>query len=354
MELKVLPVTESKPRVTDESQLPFGEIFTDRMFVMEYDSGKGWHSARIQPYGPFDLDPAAVVLHYSQQIFEGLKAFRRPDGNIAMFRPKDNIDRFNRSAQRMCMPEVDEKFFLDALMALLKLEADWVPRTMGTSLYIRPTMIATQAMLGVHPADEYLCYIILSPVGAYYKGGLSPVKIWISDFYVRATEGGTGEAKTGGNYGASLYPAELAAKTGHDQVLWLDAKERRYVEEVGSMNMLFLYDGKIVTSPLRGSVLDGITRRSALTLLKEMGYEIEERALSVDEVMEGSKNGRLQEAFGTGTAVVISPVGSFCYQDESVQVGDGNPGKLTMELYQKLTAIQYGQEPDKYDWITLL
>ncbi len=354
MDLQILPIESLKPRISDENNLVFGKQFTDRMFVMEYDSGKGWHSARIQPYAPFVLDPAAMVFHYSQEIFEGLKAFRRADGSIALFRPADNVARFNRSARRMCMPEVDETFFLKALLQLIRLEADWVPHNEGTSLYIRPTMIATEPMLGVRPSNKYLCYIILSPVGAYYKGGVAPVKIWISDFYVRATEGGTGEAKTGGNYAASLYAAKQAADNGYDQVLWLDAKERRFVEEVGSMNMLFLYDGKIVTSPLRGTVLDGITRRSALTLLGAMGYQIEERALTVDEVMEGAKNGRLAEAFGTGTAVVISPVGSFCYKDSCVQLGDGRPGKLTMELYNKLTAIQYGKEVDDHHWVTIL
>lgn len=354
MNLEILPVTAPKPPVTDENSLVFGKQFTDRMFVMEYDTGKGWHSARIQPYGPFSMDPAAMVLHYSQEIFEGLKAFRRSDGSIAMFRPADNVARFNRSAQRMCMPEVDEQFFLNSMLELIRLESDWVPRSEGTSLYIRPTMIATEAMLGVRPADKYLCYVILSPVGAYYKGGLAPVKIWISDHYVRAADGGTGEAKTGGNYAASLYAAKEAALKGYDQVLWLDAKEKRYVEEVGSMNMLFLYDGKIVTSPLRGTVLDGITRRSALSLLRGMGYEIEERAMSVDEVMEGAQNGRLTEAFGTGTAVVISSVGSFCYQDQCVQLGNGEPGELTMKLFNTLTGIQYGRLPDPDNWITTL
>ncbi|MBD1401737.1 branched-chain amino acid aminotransferase [Pelovirga terrestris] len=354
MDLQILPIDHPKPRISDENNLVFGKQFTDRMFVMEYDSGKGWHSARIQPYAPFVLDPAAMVFHYAQEIFEGLKAFRRADGTIALFRPADNFARFNRSARRMCMPEVDERFVLDALLELIRLEADWVPHNQGTSLYIRPTMIATEPMLGVRPSNKYLCYIILSPVGAYYKGGVAPVKIWISDFYVRATEGGTGEAKTGGNYAASLYAAKQAAEDGYDQVLWLDAKEKRFVEEVGSMNMLFLYDGKIVTSPLRGTVLDGITRRSALTLLGDMGYQIEERALTVDEVMEGATNGRLTEAFGTGTAVVISPVGSFCYKDSCVRLGDGQPGKLTMELYHKLTAIQYGKEADSHNWVTLL
>ena len=354
MKLNILPIENPKPRISDENSLVFGKQFTDRMFVMEYEGDKGWHSARIQPYGPFSLDPAAMVFHYAQEIFEGLKAFRRGDGQVALFRPADNVARFNRSARRMCMPEVDEAFFLDALLQLIRLEADWVPRNEGTSLYVRPTMIATEPMLGVRPSNQYLCYIILSPVGAYYKGGIAPVKIWISDFYVRATEGGTGEAKTGGNYAASLYAAKEAAENGYDQVLWLDAKEKRFVEEVGSMNMLFLYDGKIVTSPLRGTVLDGITRRSALTLLAEMGYQIEERALSVDEVMEGVESGRLTEAFGTGTAVVISPVGSFCYKGRCVQLGDGKPGQLTMELYNRLTAIQYGKESDRHQWVTLL
>ncbi len=354
MQLEILPVTNPKPGIEDENKLVFGKQFTNRMFVMEYNTGKGWHSARIQPYAPFSLDPAAMVLHYSQEIFEGLKAFRRPDGSVALFRPADNVARFNQSARRMCMPEVDEQFFLDSLLELIRLETDWVPHSAGTSLYIRPTMIATEAMLGVRPADQYLCYVILCPVGAYYKGGIAPVKIWISDHYVRAAEGGTGEAKTGGNYAASLYAAREAALKGYDQVLWLDAKEKRYVEEVGSMNMLFLYDGKIITSPLRGTVLDGITRRSSLVLLKELGYEIEERALSVDEVMDGSENGRLKEAFGTGTAVVISPVGSFCYRDRCVQLGDGKPGELTMQLFNKLTGIQYGQQPDTHGWISLL
>ncbi len=354
MKLDILPVTNPKPPIEDENNLVFGKSFTDRMFVMEYNTGKGWHSARIQPYAPFTMDPAAMVLHYSQEIFEGLKAFRREDGSVALFRPADNVSRFNRSARRMCMPEVDEQFFLDAMLELIRLEERWVPRSEGTSLYIRPTMIATEPMLGVRPADQYLCYIILCPVAAYYKGGIAPLTIWISDFYVRAAEGGTGEAKTGGNYAASLYAAKEATENGYDQVLWLDAKEKKYVEEVGSMNMLFLYDGKIVTSPLKGTVLDGITRRSALKLLSEMGYELEERALRVDEVMGGAENGRLKEAFGTGTAVVISPVGSFCYQGSCVQLGDGQPGELTMKLYNTLTGIQYGKLPDPNGWVTTL
>ncbi|MDH3998621.1 MAG: branched-chain amino acid aminotransferase, partial [Desulfuromonadales bacterium] len=233
MKLQILPLEASKQRIEDESQLSFGKQFSDRMFVMNYHTGQGWHDARIQPYQNFSLDPAAMVLHYAQEIFEGLKAFRRPDGQIALFRPLDNFRRFNHSARRMCMPEIDEAFMLEALKELIRLDADWVPRAEGTSLYIRPTMIASEPMLGVHPADEYLCYIIVCPVGAYYKGGLAPVKIWISDHYVRAASGGTGEVKTGGNYAASLYAAREAEAQGYDQVLWLDAKDKQSVEEVG-------------------------------------------------------------------------------------------------------------------------
>jgi len=351
MDIQVLPLTTPKPRIADESQLAFGKQFTDRMFVMQYDAGQGWHSPRIEPYGPFSLDPACAVLHYAQEIFEGLKAFRRPGGDIALFRPADNVARFNRSAQRMCMPEVDEAFFLEAIKQLVRLEKDWVPKSEGTSLYIRPTMIATDPYLGVRPSQSYLCYVILSPVAAYYKGGLAPVKIWISDEYVRVAPGGTGEAKTGGNYAASLRASMEAAEHGYDQVLWLDAVHRKYVEEVGSMNICFLYDGKIVTSPLRGTVLDGITRRSVLTLCRELGYEIAERALSVEEVFEGARNGRLQEAFGTGTAVVISPVGQFTYKGETATLSGGQSGELTRKLYDTLTGIQYGRLPDPHGWV---
>ncbi len=354
MEIQILPLPSPKPRIEDESKLAFGKQFTDRMFVMEYDAGKGWHSARIEPYGPFSLDPACAVLHYAQEIFEGLKAFRRPDGSIALFRPADNVARFNRSARRMCMPEVDAAFFLEAIKQLVRLEKDWVPRNEGTSLYIRPTMIATDPYLGVRPSQSYLCYVILSPVAAYYKGGLAPVKIWISDEYVRVAPGGTGEAKTGGNYAASLRASMEAAEHGYDQVLWLDAVHRKYVEEVGSMNICFLYDGKIVTSPLRGTVLDGITRRSVLTLCRELGYEIEERALSVDEVFEGAQNGRLKEAFGTGTAVVISPVGQFTYKGQTATLGGGQSGELTLKLYDTLTGIQYGRRPDPHGWVEFI
>jgi branched-chain amino acid aminotransferase len=354
MDIKILPVTDQKQPIKDESTLVFGKAFSNRMFAMEYDRARGWHSPRIQPYGPISLDPAALVLHYAQEIFEGLKAFRRPDGNIALFRPRDNFERFNNSAKRMCMPELDVDFCLKALRELLALEQDWVPHTLGTSLYIRPTMIATEAVLGVKPADKYLFYIILSPVAAYYKGGLNPVKIWVSDEFARVPSGGTGEAKTGGNYASSLYASTLASKQGYDQVLWLDSVQRKYVEEVGSMNICFLYDGKVITSPLCGSILNGITRRSILTLVKEFGYEVEERALSIDEILDGTANGRLTEAFGTGTAAVVSPVGQFTYKDRDVFLGNGKTGELTMKLYNTLTGIQYGQIEDKHNWVELL
>ena len=355
MKLQVLPVETPKPRIEDESKLDFGKQFTDRMFVMKYKAGQGWHDAKIQPYQSFTLDPAAMVLHYAQEIFEGLKAFRRPDGQVALFRPADNFRRFNHGARRMCIPEVDEAFMLQALKELIRLESDWVPRSEGTSLYIRPTLIATEPMLGVRPAEEYLCYIILCPVGAYYKGGLAPVKIWISDHYVRAAHGGTGEVKTGGNYAASLYAAREAAEKGYDQVLWLDAREKKYVEEVGSMNICFIEDGKLVTSPLHGTILDGITRRSVIELARYNGLAIEERALSVDYIFEGVESGRITEAFGTGTAVVISPVGQFTYQGRTVVFGDGKTnGPITQELYDTLTGIQYGRLPDTHGWVELL
>jgi len=351
MEIELAPAREKKPKLKKEALLGFGKYFTDNMFVMNYKEKKGWHSARIIPYGPFSLEPSALVLHYAQEIFEGLKAFRQVDGSVALFRPKDNIHRFNRSALRMCMPEVDEEFFLHALKELIRMESDWVPSSEGTSLYIRPTMIASEAALGLKPASEYLCFIILTPVGAYYKNGLQPVKIWISDHYVRAAPGGTGDCKTGGNYAASLYASAQAVQQGYDQVLWLDAIHRKYVEEVGSMNMCFVYDDKVYTSPLRGTILDGITRRSILTLVREMGLEVEEHPLTVDEIMDGAANGRLKEAFGTGTACVVSPVGQFTYKDRTENLGNGEMGELTTRLYNTLTGIQYGKLPDSHGWM---
>lgn len=349
-DIEIHSLSHPKSPATDESKLVFGKEFTNRMFALDYSQEQGWHQPRIQEYGPLQLDPAALVLHYAQEIFEGLKAFRQPDGGIALFRPRDNFVRMNHGARRMCMPELDPDFALAALQELLRLEAQWVPSSPGTSLYIRPTMIATEPVLGVKPASQYLFYIILSPVAAYYKNGLSPVKIWISDDYVRAAPGGTGAVKTGGNYGASLYASTEAAAHGYDQVLWLDAKEKRYIEEVGSMNMCFVRDGKVITSPLDGTILDGITRRCVLQLLADMGIEVEERSLTVDEVMADAASGRITEAFGTGTAVVISPVAQLTYKDRTVTLGDGDTGELSQKLYDTLTGIQYGHLEDPYGW----
>jgi branched-chain amino acid aminotransferase len=356
MEIKVLPLPEKakKQKFTDESQLGFGRIFTDRMFIAEWKVGQGWVDARIEPYAPFQLDPACLVLHYAQEIFEGLKAYRWQDGTIALFRPEMNARRFNHSADRMCMPEVPEELFLKGVAELVKLEADWVPSAPGTSLYIRPTLIAVEPVLGVKPSDHYYFYVILSPVGAYYAAGFNPIKIMVEDRYVRAVAGGTGEAKTGGNYASSLKAGLEAKKKGFDQVLWLDGAERRYIEEVGAMNMLFAYGDTVVTAPLEGTILNGVTRNSVITLAAELGFKVEERRIDIDSLMADIKNGKITEAFGSGTAAVISPVGTLCYKGENVTIGDGGVGKLTRKLYDTLTGIQTGVIADKFDWVRKL
>jgi branched-chain amino acid aminotransferase len=353
MEIKVMQADKSQLRSkpTDESKLGFGDIFTDHMFAMDYQGGKGWFNARIQPYGNISIDPAAMVLHYGQEIFEGLKAYRGRDGSIYLFRARDNFERLNRSAQRLCMPEVNIDETMEAMKQLIVLDRDWVPRSQGTSLYVRPTMIATEPHLGVRIATTYLFYIIVGPVGAYYKEGLNPVKIYVEDFYVRAAAGGTGEAKTAGNYAGSLLAAEEAKKKGFTQVMWLDAAKRTYVEEVGTMNMFFLIDEELITAPLTGSILPGITRDSVMWIVKDWGKKVSERSLSIDEVIEASKNGRLKEAFGTGTAAVISPVGQITYKGEDHTVGGGKMGELSQRLYDEIVAIQYGEKPDPYGWI---
>lgn len=354
MDLKVLPLQQPKQKISDESQLAFGRQFTDRMFVMDYTVGRGWHDARIQPYAKFELDPATLVFHYAQEIFEGLKAYRRADGSICLFRPQDNIARMNLGSERMCMPPTDPEFTFEALKELLRLEADWVPHSEGTSLYIRPTMIATEPIIGLKSSDTFTYYIILSPTGAYYKNGVAPIKILVEDEYVRAAPGGTGEAKTGGNYAASLLAFRKAAEAGCDQVLWLDAAERKYIEEVGTSNICVIRDGKLVTSPLAGTILDGITRRSILQLAKDRGIEVVEQALAIDELFEGIQSGAITEAFGCGTAVVVSPIGQFTYKGDTVQVADGQPGKVTMGLYKTLTDIQTGKADDPYGWVVTL
>ena len=351
MEISVTLPNTPKQKPADESSLGFGKFFSDHMFIMEYEEGKGWMNPRIEPYHRLSLDPASSVLHYAQEIFEGLKAYRRADGSIVMFRPWDNCKRLNKSAERMCMPEIDVDFNVEAMRKLVEVEKDWVPHTEGTSLYLRPTMIANDEALGVHAAKRYIYYIICAPSGAYYPTGLAPIKIKVEDKYVRAVRGGMGFAKTGGNYACSIKAGADAGKEGFSQVLWLDGQELKYVQEVGAMNMMFLIDDKLVTAPLDGAILPGITRDSILTLARSEGITVEERRLSVDELMTAADNGHLREAFGTGTAAVVSPVGHLCYRDHMVQVNDGGIGKLTQHFYDTLTGIQWGKVEDRFNWI---
>ena len=334
-----------------DSQLGFGKIFTDHMFMMNYTKGKGWHDARIVPYGPLSLDPACQVLHYSQEIFEGLKCYRTKDNNFQLFRPKDNFERMNISAQRMGMAEIDVDLAFEGLMALLEVEKEWTPKEAGTSLYIRPTMIATDNYLGVNASETYLFYIILSPSGAYYSSGLAPISIYVEEEYVRAVRGGVGFAKTGGNYASSIQASKKAKEKGCAQVLWLDGVSQRYIEEVGAMNMMFVYgNNKIVTPALNGSILSGITRKSVLALAEKMGYTVSEERMDIEKVIEDCRKGLITEAFGTGTAAVISPVDSMVYKNEKIQISDGI-GSVTMKLYKTLTDLQCGEIKDEWQWI---
>ena len=353
MELRIQRADASSLRAkpADESKLVFGKTFSDHMFIMDYASGKGWQAPRIVPYQDLQMDPAAMVLHYGQGIFEGLKAYRSGDGRILLFRPEQNCERFNRSARRMCMPEIDTAFQLEALEALLRLDVDWIPHSVGSSLYIRPTMIASEAALGVRPAKEYIYFLITGPVAAYYAEGFNPVKIYVSDEFVRAVRGGVGEAKTMANYAASLYAAEVAKKKGFTQVLWLDGIERRYVEEVGTMNIFFRVEDELVTPALTGSILPGVTRDSVIQLARHWGIPVTERAITIDEVVEKIQNGTMKEIFGTGTAAVISPVGEITYRGENFQVGDGDVGEWSQRLYDEIVAIQYGEKPDPFGWV---
>ena len=353
MDIRVTQMQESqlKPKPADESQLGFGDIFTDHMFKMDWEDGKGWINPRIEPYGHISMDPAAMVLHYGQEVFEGLKAYTGRDGGIYLFRPHENFKRINRSVKRLCMPEVDVELAMEGMKKLILLDREWVPRSEGTSLYIRPTMIATEPHLGVRPSNAYLFFIIIGPVGAYYKEGLNPVKIYVEDFFVRTSKGGTGEAKTAGNYGASLLAAEKAKEKGFTQVLWLDAEEKKYIEEVGTMNMFFVIDNEVVTPPLKGSVLSGITRDSVIQTVKDWGIKVSERSLAINDIIEAAKNGRLTEAFGTGTAAVISPVGEITYKNEDHIIAGGTMGKLSHKLYDEIIAIQYGEKTDSHGWV---
>ena len=353
IEIGLLPESERKD-LPSPSNLGFGIHLSDHMFFMNYKSGTGWHNARIIPYGDFSLDPASACLHYGQAIFEGLKAYRGQDDKIRLFRAHDNMDRLNHSAWRMCMPQIDKDEFLQAIKTIIRIEERWVPEAKGTSLYVRPFMIATEAFLGVRPAREYLLSVILSPVGAYYAEGFNPVKIFVTDKYVRAVSGGVGEAKTAGNYAASLMASEKAKELGFTQVLWLDAAERHYVEEVGTMNIFFLLEDTLVTPELNGSILPGITRDSVLRLARDWGLKVEERPIAIDEVLEKAKSKALQECFGTGTAAVISPVGALYYKGENYSINGGKTGDLAQRLFDEITGLQYGERKDSYGWMDII
>ena len=347
-----IPITKADALKShpDDASLAFGTIFTDHMFNMDYSLEKRWHNPRIEPYQPIELDPSAMVLHYGQAIFEGLKAFSTAS-SVQMFRPQDNLKRFNRSARTLCIPEIDEVFALTALKKLVNLEIEWVPKSHGTSLYIRPIIIATDPYLGVRASHTYRFFIILSPVGAYYAEGFNPVKIWVTTDHVRAVPGGVGEAKTAGNYAASLYAGEEAVNNGYTQVLWLDGIERKYVEEVGSMNIFFVIDDELITPMLSGSILPGITRDSVIKLAKTWGIKTVERKISINEVMDAHGSGRLKEIFGSGTAAVLSPVGELKYKDKIITVGNGKVGPITLRLFDAITDIQYGKTEDTMGWI---
>lgn len=351
-EIKIIKTENPKTKPADESTLGFGKTFSDHMFIIEYTEGKGWHDARIQPYGDLHIDPAATVLHYGQEIFEGLKAYRRDDGHIQLFRPEENAKRMNNSAERVCMPTLDVDYQVKAMKMLVELEKDWVPHKPGTSLYLRPTMIGLGNALGVHPASHYYYYIICAPSGSYYKNGMAPVRIRIEDYYVRAVRGGIGAAKTGGNYAASLLAGQLAAKDGFDQVLWLDGRENKYVQEVGAMNMFFVMDGKLFTAPIEDCILPGITRKSIMQLAADKGIEVVERPIAVQELFEAYEQGRLTEAFGTGTAAVISPVGEMVYSGKSMKLNNGAIGPISQDMYDTLVGIQRGEKADPHNWIT--
>ena len=349
--IKITRSTNLKPKPADESTLGFGKIFTDHMFTMDYTTEKGWHDPQILPYGPIALDPASTCLHYGQLIFEGLKAYRTAEGKIVMFRPDQNMARLNRSGDRLCIPPIDEDFMVEAIAELVRTDESWIPSSEGTSLYIRPFVISTDVFLGVHPADSYKLIVILSPVGSYYKGGLSPVRIYVENTYVRAVKGGTGATKSAGNYAASLSAQVDAEKQGYSQVLWLDGVERKYVEEVGAMNVFFVLEDEVVTPMLTGSFLPGITRDSILTVLRDWGYKVSERKIAIEELAEAYKQGKLKEAFGTGTAAVVSPIGELKWNDVVMKLTDGNIGELSQKLYDELSGIQRCEKEDRFGWV---
>lgn len=351
LDIKIQKTTTPKAK-PDENRLGFGNYYTDHMFVMDYTEGQGWHSPRIEPYHALSLDPAAMVFHYAQESFEGLKAYRTKEGKVQLFRPEKNGERLQSTHERLCIPTIPVEDFVQAVKTLVAVDRDWVPSAEGTSLYLRPFTIATEAHLGVKPSDSYQFLVIASPSGAYYEEGLNPVKIYVEDEYVRATPGGTGFIKCGGNYAASLAGQMKAHEMGYSQVLWLDGIERKYVEEVGSMNCFFKIDGVIRTAPCVGTVLPGITRMSCIELLRDWGYTVDcETRLSIEEVMQAARTGHLEEVFGTGTAAVVSPVGQLYYEGETAVIGGGKIGEVTQRLYDTLTGIQWGTLADEKGWV---
>lgn len=343
-----------KAKPQDETKLGFGHIFTDHMFVMDYITGKGWHDARIVPYEDFAISPAAMCLHYGQTVFEGLKAYRTANGDIQFFRPIENFKRMNVSNDRLVIPRIDEQDCLQALHALVEVDKDWVPHTDGASLYVRPFIISVDPFLGVKPADHYMFFIILSPSGAYYETGLNPVSIYVESKYVRAVRGGMGFAKTGGNYAASLIGQDEAHKQNYSQVLWLDGVEQKYIEEVGAMNIMFVIDGEVVTPMLQGSILPGITRKSAIDVCRAKGIPVSERRITIQEVADAYDSGKLNEVFGTGTAAVISPVGHLKWNDKVMTINNNEIGPISQMLYDTMTGIQWGKIEDTFGWIEKL
>ena len=339
-----------KTKPVDESTLGFGAVFSDHMFVMKYEEGLGWHDAKIVPYGPISIMPTAMCLHYGQEVFEGMKAYRGEDDSIYLFRPEENIKRLERSCQRVCIPPLPGEVVMEGLKQLVELDSEWVPHIKDASLYIRPFVIATEAKLGVKASNSYDFYIVLSPSGPYYATGLDPVRIYVEEHLSRAAKGGTGEAKTAGNYAASLLAGEQAHAAGYSQVLWLDSAEKKYVEEVGAMNIFFVIDDTVITPALSGSILPGITRKSAIEILRHWGVKVQERQISIDEVLQAGVDGRLKEVFGTGTAAVISPVGELKVGDNVLYIGDGKTGPLSKKLYDYLTDLQWGRGEDPFDW----
>ena len=351
--IRITKATTLKPKPKD-GELGFGQIFTDHMFLADFQEEKGWYDPRIEPYGPLPLDPAAAVLHYAQAVFDGLKAFRGVDGKVRLFRPQKHIERMNNSAKRMSIPLLDPDLALRSIVELVRTDRDWAPSTIGTSIYVRPVILASEAFLGVRPAKSYIYYVILSPVGAYYPEGMAPVKIRVEEKYVRAVDGGLGHAKTGANYAASLMAGEEAKHEGFTQVLWLDGVEHRYIEEVGTSNIMLRIGDEVITPPLAGTILAGVTRDSALTLLRSWGVRVSERAITIDEVVAAADNGTLREVWATGTAAVISPVGELAYKGRRLVVNEGRIGDLAQKLYDTIVAIQYGAAPDPHGWTVVV